>query len=197
MTITPRDEFRIRRSVHADAAEICRVHIASIRALCAARYTPGEIEAWAGWKKPENYDVPIRTTDFYVAEERPAPVTPQPGGGTREDPWRIVGFGSLSVPKAEITGLYFHPDAIGKGVGAAMMRRLFELARAAGLRELVVGSTLNAEPFYARMGFVREAETFHEFPSGIRVASVRMRLREIPQGSPATSHARPASRAAP
>lgn len=168
-----RPVFRIRRAVHADAPEILRVHLASIRTLCSRDYRPDEIEAWTHWKKPENYDAPIRTSDFYVAEVADTPN--DAGTRTGTEAWRIVGFGALSVPGAEVKGLYFHPEVAGRGIGAEMVRHLFALARAAGLKELIVRSTLTAEAFYARMGFAREEAAHHEFPGGVRVASVKMR----------------------
>ena len=47
--------FLVRFATPADAEAICRVHVASIRESCAGDYTPQQIEAWAGPKRPEDY----------------------------------------------------------------------------------------------------------------------------------------------
>ena len=41
----------IRRATVDDAEAICDLHVRSIRGLCAADYTPPQIEAWASRKR--------------------------------------------------------------------------------------------------------------------------------------------------
>lgn len=62
----------------------------------------------------------------------------------------------------------------GRGLGQALMARLIELAREAGLREVVLNAQLRAEPFYAALGFVAEGDTFIE--AGIAHRVMRRRL---------------------
>ncbi|TCO78901.1 putative GNAT family N-acyltransferase [Plasticicumulans lactativorans] len=62
----------------------------------------------------------------------------------------------------------------GQGLGQALMARLVELAREAGLREVVLNAQLRAEPFYAALGFVAEGDTFIE--AGIAHRVMRRRL---------------------
>src|SRR5687767_13662100 len=65
--------MRIRRATLDDAEALCDLHIRSIRVLCAADYTPQQIEAWAGRKKPELYRQAMTDggeTMFVAVDER-------------------------------------------------------------------------------------------------------------------------------
>jgi amino-acid N-acetyltransferase len=66
----------------------------------------------------------------------------------------VVGCGALHVlweDLAEIRTLAVHPDAVGQGVGQALVERLIEHGRALGLRRLFVLTF--EEGFFARYGF--------------------------------------------
>jgi amino-acid N-acetyltransferase len=66
----------------------------------------------------------------------------------------VVGCGALHVlweDLAEIRTLAVHPDAVGQGVGHALVGRLIEQGRALGLRRLFVLTF--EESFFGRYGF--------------------------------------------
>ncbi|HEX6402053.1 MAG TPA: amino-acid N-acetyltransferase [Pseudonocardiaceae bacterium] len=66
----------------------------------------------------------------------------------------VVGCGALHVlweDLAEIRTLAVYPDAVGQGVGHALVERLIEQGRALGLRRLFVLTF--EEDFFARYGF--------------------------------------------
>jgi amino-acid N-acetyltransferase len=66
----------------------------------------------------------------------------------------VVGCGALHVlweDLAEIRTLAVYPDAVGQGVGHALVERLIEQGRALGLRRLFVLTF--EEHFFARYGF--------------------------------------------
>jgi len=54
------------------------------------------------------------------------------------------------------------PDWRRRGVGAALLRRLIEIASAQGRREVFLHAQCQAEPFYRRLGFVAEGEEFQD-----------------------------------
>ncbi len=54
------------------------------------------------------------------------------------------------------------PDWRRRGIGAAMLRRLVEIASAQGRREVFLHAQCQAEPFYRRHGFVAEGEEFED-----------------------------------
>jgi putative acetyltransferase len=68
-----------------------------------------------------------------------------------------VGIGALLVESAELQACYVLPTAARRGVGAALVDAIEQQARAHGLDHLQVVASLNAEPFYAALGYrVRE-----------------------------------------
>ena len=71
------------------------------------------------------------------------------GGWTRERP----GSGEVAPDLAHIRHFATHPEWIGRGVGRALYSRCAREARAAGARRLECYASLNAEGFYAALGF--------------------------------------------
>ena len=61
-----------------------------------------------------------------------------------------------------------------KGVGAAMLERLIEAARARGDREVALSAQVHAVPFYRAHGFVEEGADYEE--AGIAHQAMRLRL---------------------
>ena len=75
----------------------------------------------------------------------------------------LAGTIALSLHDgAEVEDFFVEPAFQGRGVGTALMAELLAAARAAGARTLEVDADPNAEPIYARLGFV----TFGRSPSG-------------------------------
>jgi len=62
----------------------------------------------------------------------------------------------------------------GRGIGALMLTRLIERAKARGDREVVLSAQIHAAPFYAAHGFVAHGEEYME--AGIRHQEMRRRL---------------------
>jgi predicted GNAT family N-acyltransferase len=48
----------------------------------------------------------------------------------------------------------------GRGVGAALLRHLVDLARARGLPRAILNSQAHAMPFYARFGFIADGDEY-------------------------------------
>lgn len=61
-----------------------------------------------------------------------------------------------------------------KGVGAAMLKRLIEAARARGDREVALSAQVHAVPFYRAHGFVEEGAEYEE--AGIAHQAMRLAL---------------------
>ena len=94
--------------------------------------------------------------EFIVAEEIPGDAGPggADGGEVRAEP-RIVGCGALHVmwdDLAEVRTLAVHPDAVGTGLGSAILRELIAQAREMGLKR--VFCLTFEEPFFGAHGFV-------------------------------------------
>jgi GNAT superfamily N-acetyltransferase len=71
-----------------------------------------------------------------------------------EDATGLLGFYRLAggPPVAELADLFVDPDAIGSGVGAALLADAVDRARADGISRLLIDADPHAEGFYARMG---------------------------------------------
>lgn len=71
---------------------------------------------------------------------------------------RIVGTVGITPEgdgEAELDRMFVEPDAIGSGVGRALMRRAVKESRAAGVRKLMILADPHAALFYERCGAVR------------------------------------------
>jgi predicted GNAT family N-acyltransferase len=84
-----------------------------------------------------------------------------------------VATGRL-VPDGRIGRMAVLPAWRGRGVGAAVLDRLLDVARARGLTEVVLSAQVEAMPFYARAGFVAEGPEYDEV--GIAHRSMRLSL---------------------
>src|SRR3954466_6783207 len=64
-----------------------------------------------------------------------------------------VGFASLKGAD-HIDMLYVHPGAAGQGIGSMLCDALEKLAGGRGAKKLTVDASDNAEPFFAKRGYI-------------------------------------------
>jgi len=86
---------------------------------------------------------------------------------------KAIACGRL-LPDGHIGRMAVLPQWRGWGVGAAVLRRLIEMGRAAGHRELLLNAQTHALDFYAREGFAPFGEEFVE--AGIPHRAMRLPL---------------------
>lgn len=134
------------------------VHQASVRGLCAAFYSDEQIDAWVGHKTPDDY---VRA--MVDLGERMWVVW---GGGT------ALGFAAQKGE--EIRAVYVHPDKGGRGIGRRLLQAAEQAARAEGVRVVHLDASLNAVPFYERMGYRGGPMSLHRLQNGTRIPSVPM-----------------------
>ena len=72
-----------------------------------------------------------------------------------------AGTGRL-LPDGQIGRMAVLRELRGRGIGSAMLLQLIELARAGGMRLLILHAQIHAVPFYRRFGFAVQGETFVE-----------------------------------
>jgi len=72
-----------------------------------------------------------------------------------------VGCGRL-LPDGHVGRMAVLAEWRGRGVGAALLRELVNLARARGLPRAILNSQTHAMPFYARLGFVADGDEYLE-----------------------------------
>jgi GNAT superfamily N-acetyltransferase len=151
-------ETVVRPARVSDVDQIFRVHSDSIRTLCRARYGEREIAAWIAFRPSDSYRLAFASRELFVAE------------------WqgRIVGFGQLDPRRGEIEACYVAPEAIRSGIGAMLLARMEKAARRHGHSVVQLNSTLNAETFYARMGYRRLGPARHRVAADVELDCVRM-----------------------
>ena len=84
-----------------------------------------------------------------------------------------VGTGRL-LPDGHIGRMAVLKSHRNRGVGAAMLERLIEAARARGDREVALSAQVHAVAFYRAHGFVEEGAEYEE--AGIAHQAMRLRL---------------------
>jgi putative acetyltransferase len=136
----------------------CATRTCAIRELCAADYTPEQIEAWTYPKKPEHYVSPITNGQVFVAEID----------------GRLVGFSEFS--EDEIRAVYVHPKFARKGIGSALFRRVAEELMLRGVVKAWLHASLTSVPFYSAMGCRAGEKLSHLLSSGMEIPCVLMTI---------------------
>jgi GNAT superfamily N-acetyltransferase len=150
--------MKIRRAAVTDTERVCRMHKASIRYLCQSHYAFDQIEAWAGPKRPEQYERLIRDLIVFVVEE----------GAD------VVAFGALDGAAADIKALYVAPEFVGRGIGSRVLEALESEARHLRIPRLSVSATLNSVGFYSARGYMSVGAAENVLPQGTTLPCVSM-----------------------
>lgn len=150
--------MQFRKGHSDDVPVLWALRTRCVREVCSSHYPPQVIAPWSASPPPPQYRQLLAQGGCVVAEDA--------HGG-------LLGFGVLDAGGNEVDALFVDPDRGGQGIGQALMQRLLAMADPA--REVVLSASLNAVPFYQRQGFIAEREEAYPHPSGIALASVRMR----------------------
>jgi GNAT superfamily N-acetyltransferase len=158
--------FTLRPGSPEDALSIIDTHRAAVRGAAAGFYSREIIEAWApigvSPERVEGFSRAISSGEEVVVV-------------AVDSSDRMLGFGSIVPSNDELRAVYVRSGHGRKGVGRAILQRLEGLAREAGLKELRMDASINAEAFYKANGYTSEASGEHTMSSGARMACVRMR----------------------
>lgn len=158
-------ELVIRPVAACDLDPIAALQEASIMAFGVAAYGEAKARAWARIGH-EFKHVLIEDGRFFVAER----------GG------RAVGVGgwspdSMTADVAWIRYLFVHPDAARRGIGRRLVALAEGSALSAGRPRFDVWSSLNAVPFYQRLGYRRIRDARWPLSRGLELEYVLMRKR--------------------
>lgn len=143
-------DFAVRPATEVDAKAIVSVLKRSIVEVCGPYYGNdlSLLEKWCQNKTEQNVLVWLndQTNKMFVAEDLQTK--------------SCVGVGLVNepndfAPNAEIHLCYVDPKFINVGVGGALLQAM-ESTISTKVRTIVVNSTLNAESFYSRYGYVRQ-----------------------------------------
>lgn len=149
----------IRAAGAEDFVAMDAVQRASGRALCTGWYDEGLLDAWIGRPKPQRYQRGVAAGDEYFVSV--------------EDE-RLVCFGGINRDRGTVRALFVAPDHAGRGLATAMMECLLDRLRRAGVREVSVESSLNAQGFYQRFGFVEVGRDRMRLDNGLAMEAVLM-----------------------
>jgi len=91
--------------------------------------------------------------------------------------WARPGSGETETGLAHIRHFATHPDWLGRGIGRLLYERCETDARAAGAQRFECYSSLNAEGFYAVLGFAAVRKGEIPMPGGIGIPTLIMEKR--------------------
>lgn len=126
----------VRAATEVDCEAIYRIQVTAVRSLPGGAQGKAGIEKWLAGQKPAVYARSMAEESFVVAE----------GDG-------IVGWGSLSIPKREITNVFVDPAFHRRRIGTAIIARLESLAIDAGIDAVRLQATGTAIDFYRANGY--------------------------------------------
>jgi putative acetyltransferase len=128
----------LRPFLPVDTPVLAAIFVAAIAELTGDDYSTAQQEAWAAAADDEE------TFGTRLAGELTLIAT------LENSP---VGFASLKG-QDQIDMLYVHPGAIGQGVASMLCDALEKLAGGRGAKNLIVDASDNAQPFFAKRGYV-------------------------------------------
>ena len=137
------------------------IHERAIRGLAASHYSPDDIEGWVVPATDENLRRPTRNASReirFIAELDGVP----------------VGIGALAGEKSAVRAVYVAPEGARQGCGSALVHAIERAARDHEATRLTLHASLNAEPFYAALGYEVLERTEMALPNGHSLAVVRM-----------------------
>ncbi len=128
----------LRPYLAADAPVLAAIFVAAIEELTGDDYSEAQQQAWAAAADDEDqFGQRLGVGLTLVATLQNSP----------------VGFASLKGAD-HVDMLYVHPSAAGQGVASMLCEALEKLAGGRGAKNLTVDASDNAQPFFARRGYV-------------------------------------------
>lgn len=132
----------VKTATIKDAEEIHRIHDEAVRETCKGFYTQEQIDVWLADRSPEKYHQKINSGQMFVAEINN----------------KVVGYGH-AIP-GEIVAVFVDPTFQDKGLGKQLLEYGLKIALK-GHKKVKVESTLNAEEFYKKHGFIKIRDDIH------------------------------------
>jgi putative acetyltransferase len=149
----------IRSATPSDAPGICAAHVSAIRVSNREAYSAEQIEAWAGPRKPEDYQSSISDGRLFVADEAGI----------------VAGFGEYRGD--EICAVYVHPNFTRRGIGRRLFRRVVQELARLGRTQAWLDASLPSVAFYRAMGCTGESERVHRVGGRVDLRCMRMGYR--------------------
>jgi GNAT superfamily N-acetyltransferase len=148
----------LRRARFEDVNAVLRLITAAVEHGCREHYSPAQRRAVFLTYAESLYVDVIQSFDTVVA--------------ARDD--QLVGVAQLDPAAARLRALFVAPTLQGRGLGRVLIASVERLARAHRLPVIDGAMSLNAVPFYRRLGFVVRPGTDHLVRGGVMVPIVNM-----------------------
>ncbi len=148
----------IRPAVEDDAEPLHRIFKTSVQQLAKNHYSPEQITAWSSRRKPKDYLPAIRLHKVWIADVDRKP----------------AGYVQLEIQTGEVQAVFVSPEYARKGVGTELMLFMEQVARKTGLTLLFLRASLNAVPFYQKLGYLETEKIVHRTDDGMEFDCVNM-----------------------
>jgi L-amino acid N-acyltransferase YncA len=162
-----KSEFVIRTAEPGDEAAIHLAHMRSIREVCVKDHGPEEIKGWGNRELGERWTQEIKNHFVCVIEKEET----------------IFGLGYIRIyekddqsKSAYLHALYLTPEVIGQGYGKQILSKLFEAAKNAEAKEIILESSITAHAFYLKAGFKDTGPMMKLEVAGYPVSAFPMKL---------------------
>jgi N-acetylglutamate synthase-like GNAT family acetyltransferase len=132
----------IKTATIKNAEDIHRIHDEAVKETCKNFYTQEQIHVWLADRSPEKYHKKINSGQMYVAQTNN----------------KVVGYGH-AIP-GEIVAVFVDLTFQGRGIGKQLLDYGLKIALQ-GHHKVTVESTLNAEAFYKKHGFIKVRDDIH------------------------------------
>lgn len=153
----------IRKAESEDAAAIRDIRNAAILSQCRGHYPEDALAIWTAGSITDRF-VNSVSERWHVATV----------DGT------VVGTGMLDGSTGHLDAIFVRPDMLRRGIATRMMAYLETIAVASGLKTMTLDSTLNAAPFYRRIGFTGDQLSTYQSPRGITLDCIPM-TKDLPK----------------
>lgn len=154
------ESITLRAARAGDGAAVFAVTHQSITELAQGRYSAEQLRGWMGQRSHDDYERAIAKGGMVVACQ----------GDT------VVGF--VDAEPGEVTRLFVLAQAAGQQLGSRLLAAGLAKAQAPHVQVIKVESTLNAEGFYRRHGFIAKGRDF--FSHGVGGDPIEIVLMERP-----------------
>jgi FMN phosphatase YigB (HAD superfamily)/N-acetylglutamate synthase-like GNAT family acetyltransferase len=157
----------VRRAKIEDAESIHHAHMKSIQEVCSKDHSTKEIQAWGHRSYREDQRVSAIKNDLvWVVEEKGS----------------IQGYGHLKIFEKDglkcghIYGLYLTPQVLGKSLGKTIVDMMMQEIVVSNVKQVTLESTITAQEFYRKMGFVNNGPEITIEISGTPIRCYPMKM---------------------
>jgi putative acetyltransferase len=151
----------LRPYADSDRVRLLALRSVAFSELAAAHYSREELAAGHAHAEEPDYAQELRDCNLMLAVDRSGAVLGAAGWSAQGD----------EPGTARIRKVFVHPGSAGRGLGTMLVGDAERRAKAAGYARFIVRASLNAVPFYQKLGY-----RIVEATSVIRPGEVRLRV---------------------